>query len=66
MDVTSFPTGLPDVGYSIQAAAIASALIERENAAADRMRLRKWLDKIDEAHCPMWINLEQGAISQSS
>lgn len=60
MDVTSFPTGLPDAGYSMQAAAIASALIERENAAADRVRLRKWLDKIEDPHRPMWIDLEEG------
>lgn len=44
MGVTSFPAGLPNVGYSMQAAAIASALVERENAADNRAKLREWLD----------------------
>lgn len=60
MDVTSFPIGLPDDGYSMQAAAIASALIEREHAASDRAKLRAWLDKIEDPHRPMWIDLEEG------
>lgn len=60
MNVTSFPTGLPDFGYSMQAAAIASVLIEREDAAADRMRLRNWLDKIEDPYRPIWIDLDEG------
>lgn len=60
MDVTSFPTGLPDVGYSMQAAAIASALIEREDAAGHRAKLRDWLEKIEDPSRPMWIDLEEG------
>ena len=60
MGVTSFPAGLPNVGYSMQAAAIASALVERENAADNRAKLREWLDRIEGPFQPLWIGLDEG------
>ena len=47
MNTTTLPSGLPDHGYSMQAAAIASALIERENAHIYRSEVRDWLDRIE-------------------
>ena len=47
MQHTNFPTGLPDYGYSMQAAAIASALIQHDDAAIYRAKLREWLDKVE-------------------
>lgn len=43
-----FPSGLPVHGYSMQAAAIASALIEREYAHNYRSRIRDWLDRFED------------------
>jgi hypothetical protein len=48
METNRCPTGLPGYGYSMQAAAIASALIERENAHILRGRVRDWLDRFEE------------------
>ena len=45
--------GLPGYGYSMQAATIASALIERENAQIFRSQVRDWLDRFeDPSHIP--------------
>lgn len=41
------PAGLPGQGYSMQAAAIASALVEREDAHLYREEIRAWLDRIE-------------------
>ncbi|PZU05979.1 hypothetical protein [Sphingomonas sp.] len=49
MNFADFPTGLPDYGYSMQAAAIASALVGREHALVYRSEVREWLDRIE---CP--------------
>jgi hypothetical protein len=48
MENNRCPKGLPGYGYSMQAAAIASALVERENAHILRCRVRDWLDRFDE------------------
>ena len=47
MNVASFLAGLPEYGYSMQAAAIASALVEREHAHVYRSEVREWLDRIE-------------------
>lgn len=48
METNRCPKGLPGYGYSMQAAAIASALVERENAHILRSRVRDWLDRFDD------------------
>lgn len=45
---TRCPSGLPGYGYSMSAAALASALVERENAHVHRWRVRDWLDRIED------------------
>jgi hypothetical protein len=48
MEANRCPKGLPGYGYSMQAAAIASALVERENAHILQRRVRDWLDRFDD------------------
>lgn len=60
MILTNFPTGLPDFGYSMQAAAIASALIQHGAATAFRARAREWLDRIENTFRPKWDDIDNG------
>lgn len=41
------PSGLPDYGYSMQAAAIASSLTQHSNAAKTRSRLVAYLASLE-------------------
>jgi len=52
--------GLPGHGYSMQAAAIASALVERENAHLYRKRIRAWLDRFDDPDCAAFEDVDDG------
>ena len=54
------PAGLPAYGFSMQAAAIASALVERENAHVYRSELREWLDRIDSPTGGVVDDMEEG------
>ena len=60
MDTTGHPPGLPAYGYSMQAAAIASALVERENAHIHRSKVRDWLDRIENPSRGMMEDMEAG------
>jgi hypothetical protein len=44
----------------MQAAAIASALVERENARIYRMRVREWLDRIEDPDSPVFEDMDEG------
>jgi len=57
---TNFPTGLPDYGYSMQAAAIASALIQDDKAEIYRKLVREWLDRIENPFRPKWDDIDNG------
>lgn len=57
---TNFPTGLPDYGYSMQAAAIASALIQHGDAATFRTKVRDWLTRIENPSRPKWDDIDNG------
>jgi hypothetical protein len=46
METARCPAGLPGYGYSMQATAIASALVERQDAQIYRRKVREWLDRI--------------------
>lgn len=59
---TNFPTGLPDYGYSMQGAAIASALIQDENAHIYRAKVREWLDRIDDPFRPQYEDFDNGQL----
>jgi hypothetical protein len=56
----NFPTGLPDFGYSMQAAGIASALIQHEDATTFRKQVREWLDRIENPFRPKWEDIDNG------
>lgn len=60
METNRCPTGLPGYGYSMQAAAIASALVERENAHIYRKRVRDWLDRIEDPFTTPFENEDDG------
>jgi len=60
MDTARCPSGLPEYGFSMQAAAIASALTERENAHIYRDEIREWLDRIDSPAGGVVGNMEEG------
>ena len=60
METARCPSGLPGYGYSMQAAAIASALVERENAHIYRMRIRDWLDRIEDPDTEGFGDMDEG------
>lgn len=60
METARCPAGLPGYGYSMQAAAIASALVERHDAHIYRRKVREWLDRIEHPAGPMFVNMEEG------
>ena len=60
MESTRHPSGLPAYGYSMQAAALASALVERENAHIHRSKVREWLDRIENPSCGFIEDMEAG------
>lgn len=60
METARCPSGLPGYGYSMQAAAIASALVERENAHIYRSRVREWLDRIEDPSNASFDDMEAG------
>lgn len=62
METTRCPSGLPGYGYSMQAAAIASALVERENAHIYRMKVREWLDRIEESNSRAFEDMDEGRV----
>ena len=62
METARRPSGLPGSGYSMQAAAIASALVERENAHIYRMRLRDWLDRIEDPDSMAFEDMDEGRL----
>jgi len=62
METNRCPSGLPGYGYSMQAAAIASALVERENAHIYRKRVREWLDRIEHPGRPMYQDMDEGRV----
>ena len=62
METLRCPAGLPGYGYSMQAAAIASALVERENAHIYRMKVREWLDRIEDPDSVVFEDMEEGRV----
>ena len=62
METARCPLGLPGYGYSMQAAAIASALVERENAHIYRMRVREWLDRIEDRDSLVFEDMDEGRV----
>jgi len=62
METARCPSGLPGYGYSMQAAAIASALVERENAHIYRMRVRDWLDRIEDPDKEGFEDMDEGRV----
>lgn len=60
METARCPSGLPGYGYSMQAAAIASALVEREHAEIYRSEIREWLDRIENGSCDLLNDMEEG------
>ncbi|GLJ00397.1 hypothetical protein Sbs19_42140 [Sphingobium sp. BS19] len=62
METARCPSGLPGHGYSMQAAAIASALVERENAHIYRMRVRDWLDRIEDPDKEGSEDMDEGRV----
>lgn len=60
METNRCPKGLPGYGYSMQAAAIASALVERENAHILRRRVRDWLDRFDDTFSLPFEDMDVG------
>lgn len=62
METARCPSGLPGYGYSMQAAAIASALVERENAHIYRMRVRDWLDRIEDPDKEDFEDMDEGRV----
>ncbi|MET1083068.1 MAG: hypothetical protein ABWY12_08500 [Burkholderiales bacterium] len=62
METPRCPLGLPGYGYSMQAAAIASALVERENAHLYRMRVRHWLYRIENLDTRAFEDLDEGRV----
>lgn len=60
METARCPAGLPGRGFSMQAAAIASALVERENAHVYRSEVREWLDRIDSPTGGVVDNMDEG------
>jgi len=62
METARCPSGLPGYGYSMQAAAIASALVEREIAHIYRMRVRDWLDRIDDPDTEGFKDMDEGRV----
>lgn len=59
---TNYPTGLSDYGYSMQAASIAGALIEHDNAHIYRAKVREWLAKIDDPFRPQFEDFDKGQL----
>lgn len=62
METNRCPSGLPGYGYSMQAAAIASALVDRENAHILRSRLRGWLDRFEDPSSLPFEDMEDGLV----
>lgn len=62
MEINRCPSGLPGYGYSMQAAAIASALVERENAHIYRNRVRGWLDRLDDPDSAPFDDMDEGRV----
>ena len=62
METARCPAGLPGYGYSMQAAAIASALIERQGADIWRRKVRDWLDRIEHPADPLTADMEEGRV----
>ena len=60
METARCPSGLPGFGFSMQAAAIASALVGRENAHIYRDEIRDWLDRIESPDGGVVGNMEEG------
>lgn len=60
METARCPSGLPDYGYSMQAAALASALLEREHAHIYRSEVREWLDRIESPSGGVVDDVEEG------
>ena len=60
MTSTNSPTWLPDYGYSMQAAAIASALIQHDDANTFRFQLREWLDTIEQPFRAQYEDIDLG------
>lgn len=62
METARCPAGLPGYGHSMQAAAIASALVERQDAHIYRRKVREWLDRIEHREGLMSQDIEEGRI----
>jgi hypothetical protein len=62
METARCLAGLPGYGYSMQAAAIASALVERQDAQIYRRKVREWLDRIEHREGLMSQDIEEGRI----
>lgn len=56
------PSSLPGYGYSMQAAAIASALVDRENAHILRGRVRQWLDRFEDPSNLPFEEMDDGIV----
>ncbi|MBB3588969.1 hypothetical protein [Sphingomonas sp. BK481] len=62
METNRCPSGLPGYGYSMQAAAIASALVDRENAHILRGRVRQWLDRFEDPSSLPFEDMDDGLV----
>jgi hypothetical protein len=62
METARCPAGLPGYGYSMQAAAIASALVERHDAHIYRRKVREWLDRIEHPADAMSLDMAGGRV----
>lgn len=62
METARCPSGLPGHGYSMQAAALASALVEREHAHVYRSRIRDWLDRLEDPQSLPFEDMDAGRV----
>lgn len=62
METARCPSGLPGYGYSMQAAAIASALVERKNAHIYRGRIRDWLNRFEDPGRLPFEDMDDGRV----
>lgn len=62
MKTARCPAGLHGYGYSMQAAAIASALVERHNAHIYRKKVREWLDRTEHPADAITLNMEESRV----
>ena len=62
METNRCPSGLPGYGYSMQAAAIASALVDRGNGHILLGRVRQWLDRLEDPSPLPFEDMEDGRV----